>query len=559
MEGRLMHISGNDNTVDFRHIVSFGDSLTDTRNVFNFFDSLGLPFPFQPVEEGFYDDGRFSNGPMWIEYFAEALALEAPTPSTELSILAPEAPVPSPITFDSEGNPIVSPFYNGNTVGASVNFAFGGSSLTGGGPADGDDGPFPIIGQTVEWFINDHQQAGEQIDDDTLITFYVPGIADYDVTEDPVALVNQVVTTLTDLIEDLYANGARDFLISNLPDYRRIPLSLSLPPEGVEGLSAVGNLHNTVLAESLATLQNELQDATIIPVDLHEAVEELIADPEAQGFSEVVQPYFPNFVGTANPDEFLWWDFGNHPTTATHALLADAALEAVNSVIEGTSERDVLRGRGNDDLILARAGNDILKGRKGDDQLFGGDGNDQLKGGIGDDQLFGGDGNDQLKGGIGDDQLFGGDGNDHLRGGLGDDRLYGGEGNDHLKGGKGEDILVGVDPNQPFAGNNEIDWLAGNNGADQFVLGDANQAYYNDGNDSTQGLGDYALITGLSVVAGDTIQLHGKESDYVLGSSPLGLPQGIAIFLNTPLEQELIAIVKGSNNLNLASSTFNFV
>lgn len=565
------------NNLNFEHVVSFGDSLTDTRNVFNFFNSLGIPFPFQPVAEGFYDDGRFSNGPIWIEYFSDALGLAAPTSSTDLSILSPEIPVPSPLAFDSEGLPIVSPFYAGNTVDRSVNFAFGGTSLTtGNGLADGDDGPFPIVEQTVAWFINDHQQANEQINDDTLITLFVPGIADYSGNEDLFILVDEVVDALASIVEDLYANGARNFLISNLPDLRRLPSNLSLSSEVLDVLSKVIDQHNATLEESLATLQDDLEDITIIPVDLFSLGEELASDPGSFGFVEAVQPYLPDFVGLANPDDFFWWDFGNHPTTVGHSLLADLALEAVNSVIEGTAEQDDLVGNRGDNIILGRAENDTLSGRKGDDSLYGGADDDSLKGNQGNDRLHGGEGNDTLLGGQGQDVLVGGDGNDHLVGGQGDDQLYGSEGNDTLLGGQGQDLLVGsegddhlmggqdddtiigVNPSQDLAGNGEIDVLTGNQGADRFVLGDANQAYYDDGDDSAQGFGDYALITDFSVARGDVIQLHGAATNYALGTVSPELPQGQAIFLNTSLEPELIAIVQSSNNLDLMGSMFSF-
>ena len=52
-------------------IVAFGDSLIDTGNVFA---ATGQP----PAP---YFDGRFSNGPIWVEYLAGRLGIAAPTPS----------------------------------------------------------------------------------------------------------------------------------------------------------------------------------------------------------------------------------------------------------------------------------------------------------------------------------------------------------------------------------------------------------------------------------------------------------------------------------------------
>lgn len=535
-------------------IVAFGDSITDTRNVFNFFDSLGIPFPFQPVAPGFYDDGRFSNGPMWIEYFAEGLGLEAPTPVTELATISP-----------------VIPFYNGNTVGTSVNFAFGGASLTtGNGPGDGEDGPFPTVEEAVGFFLADRQLAGEPIDDDTLITFLNPGASDYRGDGDLLALVPEVVGTFVDIVEDLYANGARKFLISNLPGLNRLPESLGLPPEAAGFLAAVTALHNTTLERSLAILQNELGDATFVTVDVFEAVEDIVADPQAFQFSEAVQPFFPDFVGLGNPAEFLWWDSANHLTTTGHASVADLALEALDSVLDGTSAKDTLIGTHRDELLLGRAGNDALAGRRGDDRLFGGNGKDTLKGGRGDDVLFGGDGKDKLKGDRGDDQLNGGDGKDELKGGRGDDALFGDGDRDELKGGrgrdtliggadsdeltgnKGDDILTGVDASSALAGFHEIDELRGGKGGDRFILGDAEQAYY-----SSDGLRGFAIVEDFRP-QDDTIQLHGSASDYALGGGRFGT----AIFFTAgTMGLELVAVLEGINiaRVDLSSTVFAYV
>ena len=52
-------------------IVAFGDSLIDTGNLFA---ATGQP----PAP---YFDGRFSNGPVWVEYLAGRLGIAPPTPS----------------------------------------------------------------------------------------------------------------------------------------------------------------------------------------------------------------------------------------------------------------------------------------------------------------------------------------------------------------------------------------------------------------------------------------------------------------------------------------------
>jgi hypothetical protein len=124
----------------------------------------------------------------------------------------------------------------------------------------------------------------------------------------------------------------------------------------------------------------------------------------------------------------------------------------------------------------------------------------------------------------------------------------------YVLGGNGDDTLIGVDATQIDPGQGEVDLFMGNKGADTFVLGDRNQKYY-----VGAGQQDYALITDLW--AEDSIQLNGKASDYVLGSTPAGLAHGTGIFLARD-PNELLGIVQGQSiaNLDLSnSSVFHYV
>jgi Ca2+-binding RTX toxin-like protein len=201
--------------------------------------------------------------------------------------------------------------------------------------------------------------------------------------------------------------------------------------------------------------------------------------------------------------------------------------------------------------------NTELSGTEDRDVLTGTQSNDTLFGLRGDDDLFGNAGNDYLFGDRGDDTLVSEAGFDTLEGGRGDDYLYGGTEDDLLFGGRGDDILVGIEFNAANPGLGEIDVMVGGFGADLFALGGTNQAYYNDGNSTSSGFGDYALIEDFDT-AEDIILLHGSPADYALGATPQQLPNGIGIFLQTSGQSELIGIVQGASNLNLNSSAFSF-
>jgi Ca2+-binding RTX toxin-like protein len=127
--------------------------------------------------------------------------------------------------------------------------------------------------------------------------------------------------------------------------------------------------------------------------------------------------------------------------------------------------------------------------------------------------------------------------------------------------GDGNDILSGTGSTN---GLGSIDTLTGGNGNDRFILSSSTTVFYNDGNNATSGLGDYALIKDFSSSL-DKIQLEGSASRYVLGTSPIAGVSGTAIYLDTNGNKafnstdELIAVVQGSGGLSLASSYFSYV
>src|SRR5262245_65983712 len=57
----------------FSEVIVFGDSISDTGNGYIFTGGFAAGPP--------YFDGRFSNGPVWVEALAQELGLPVPTPS----------------------------------------------------------------------------------------------------------------------------------------------------------------------------------------------------------------------------------------------------------------------------------------------------------------------------------------------------------------------------------------------------------------------------------------------------------------------------------------------
>ncbi|MEM7237787.1 MAG: hypothetical protein AAF501_08195, partial [Pseudomonadota bacterium] len=120
------------------------------------------------------------------------------------------------------------------------------------------------------------------------------------------------------------------------------------------------------------------------------------------------------------------------------------------------------------------------------------------------------------------------------------------EGSDIIAARDSSDVILAVDPTDTAPGIGEIDVMIGGGGVDTFVLGDADGSFYDDGDDQTAGVDDFALIWDFEAGV-DQLQLHGSEELYRLDTAPTSIHDGDAIYLlNSNGEDELIAVFNGT-------------
>jgi phospholipase/lecithinase/hemolysin len=282
----------------FQKVFVFGDSLSDTGNVFTVTGSVpSNPIPVSPP----YFTGRFSNGPVWVEILAELLDLE------------------------------LRPFLAGGT-----NFAFGGAEIE----LDTEDVFERDIGVTIP-SIRSQVQAffAQHLFDDTdsealyIIWGGANDLRDALVTAtDPLTAVQPAVDGLIAAIEDLADAGAVYFLIPNLPNLGHTPESRGRGPDGVARATAVSVAFNNALATALDSLEAG-RSITIIRLDTFARLEEVMANPAAFGFTNATEACLAGdpFVGgtpCTQPTAYVFWDL-IHPTAAAHAILAEFAFAAL--------------------------------------------------------------------------------------------------------------------------------------------------------------------------------------------------------------------------------------
>ena len=276
----------------FSNLYVFGDSLSDQGNVFNATGGVVPPSPF-------YFDGRFSNGPLWVDYLAEDLGLD------------------------------VNPFVGSADPTEGINFAFAGAT-TGGENTISLTFPqlpgLPGLQQQISFFTNLVPVA-----DPNALYIVWAGANDYSPTDGtfvPFQDPDTTIANLTQAVTSLANVGAENIMVVNLPDLGRLPVSLNTPDS--ERLTALTESHNAALEDLSQSFDPSIN---LILFDVNESIEQVFATPQEFGFTNVTTPCL--FVQSCfiNPDEqnqYLFWD-ERHPTTAAHQLVGDLALSVLNS------------------------------------------------------------------------------------------------------------------------------------------------------------------------------------------------------------------------------------
>jgi len=292
-------------TMDYSQLFIFGDSLSDSGNAFNL---TGGAFPPDPP----YVQGRFSNGPNWVDQLAASMGLN-PTLVTDPG-LNPASPPSDGINFAVGGAT------SGSTTIAHI--PTGNPALSG----------LPGLSQQIGAFQALYGGANEP-DPDALFVLWIGGNDYFFNVNDPATVLGNIA----DAINSLTGLGAQNFLIANLPDLGDTPFAELLGVPGAEeALNAVTAAHNQGLDQLLGTLPGNFS-----LLDINALFKEALADPAVFGFADAEQAFlltcFDNGVfvcspGT-DPNDFVYWD-EVHVTSAAHTVIAARAADALVSVPE---------------------------------------------------------------------------------------------------------------------------------------------------------------------------------------------------------------------------------
>lgn len=301
-------------------MIVFGDSLSDIGNIYALTDKQ---IPIDPP----YYRGRFSNGPLWVEYLANRLNIDVNS-STQ--------------------------FYG---------FAYAGAWAASGTPDDSH----PLI--DLDWEVGSYIiQSGivNPPDDHSLIVLWI-GNNDYlngrehgdidAVTSDAITAIERNITSLIQL-------GAKHFFIINVPNLGLTPSALNAGSAFANRVSLLADMHNQKLERLISSLKTKNPSVNFVTFDVAPYFTDLISHPEKYNIKETINACYEGDFGELkgirtspkitmlnnslnysqmhrhqggiritesckNPDEYIFWDHV-HPTATVHHLLANFASQALS-------------------------------------------------------------------------------------------------------------------------------------------------------------------------------------------------------------------------------------
>jgi outer membrane lipase/esterase len=275
----------------FANLTFFGDSFTDTGNGDILANLFGVP---DPTPSPPYAPGRASNGPVWAEYFATVLG----------------RPLDAAPSLAGGRNFAVGTARTGATgaLGLPIGMLSQGAQYASSGLTTSASGLYVLFGGSLDIF--DAALLATQTERD--------------------AAVGAAANNVALLASQLYGLGARQFLVPSIANVGLSPRGLASGQTAT--LTALTAEFNGLLGQRVAGLQGTLAGSTFYGLDLDALFTRVRADAASGGTTYgLTNATVPCFLGPSCATSVFADDL--HPTTAAHALIASAAVDAVTGVV----------------------------------------------------------------------------------------------------------------------------------------------------------------------------------------------------------------------------------
>lgn len=256
-------------TPSYSNLYVFGDSYCDVGNIFA---ATGGAEPAAP-----YYNGRFSNGPIWLDHVAGFLGVP------------------------------LKPSLLGGT-----DYAFGGAWVTAPQPLGGG-AVIPSVPEQVGLYLSQH---GGKADPNAL---YILEGGGNDIlgttTGSSETLGYQIAVGIAESELLLRRAGARHFMIPNLFNVGLLPAAAGNVTFAAAASAATNKWLGTLLA-----FEDFLEGVYILRMDVFSLINAVETDPTHFGFTDITDPCLTTTV-CADPDHTFFWDI-HHPTEFGHAFFA---------------------------------------------------------------------------------------------------------------------------------------------------------------------------------------------------------------------------------------------
>lgn len=307
-------------------VIVFGDSLSDSGNMYGLTKKVKRIIPFIPLipKSPPYYDGRFTNGKVWVEDVAERMNVE---------------------------------LENHAYGGAWAESVFYSLLLV----------PFGLELQVSMYLVG--ARADTHKDNHLYIIWaggndYVNGRYDYEFA------TSNVVSSIKEQLSTLIYYGAKNIIVVNLPDLGRIPYVTKEGPVFAKAISKLAALHNQKLEKMVSEMKSKYSKVKLVYFAADTFFKDVSIHPEKYGIKNVDQPCYAGsifflhslqgntgldalkekanidvlnspalktayIVGMSsargysscpNPDEYVFWD-GMHPTRMLHSIFSVLALD----------------------------------------------------------------------------------------------------------------------------------------------------------------------------------------------------------------------------------------
>jgi phospholipase/lecithinase/hemolysin len=277
-------------------IVVFGDSLSDNGNLYEY---MKHQLPLSPP----YYQGRFTNGPVWVELLTKA-------------------------------------YFPEDTKAHLLDYAFGGAGVAG-EQGDDDDALFTLRHE-VDSYLLAHQ---DKVSEDSLVILWMGSNNYLTIPEDVDQAVDDVLWGIRTNIDRLVEKGMKQILLINIPDLGHIPAARDF--DAVDILSDCSVKHNQGLFNLVEAYKLKYPQVKWMYFDVTQMLYGMLDHPEQYGFTNVSDTCYEEMIdhpsarsvlnlaskiklkSSNNADAcngYLFFD-PVHPSAVAHQMMAEQIMK----------------------------------------------------------------------------------------------------------------------------------------------------------------------------------------------------------------------------------------